>query len=148
MKISFLLFSQGSCSLCILSYTAEHPNFLEHYHTQIHGFKTPRDFKKFWTFSSLLIRNNFLKKSTWQSSWSDKVHSAGISPSEVYCCVLQPERLQQLALVAALTLSCVDVVLCNVGNDGVWDEIFHTQPSAQRRADLGCADFILDPFSH
>lgn len=42
------LFSQGSCSLCSLSYAAEHPNFLEHSHTQIDGFKTPHDSKKFW----------------------------------------------------------------------------------------------------
>lgn len=52
VNISLFLFSQGSCSLCILSYTDEHPDFLEHYHTQIHGFKTPRDFKKFWAFPS------------------------------------------------------------------------------------------------
>lgn len=82
VKISFLLFSQGNCSLCILSYKAEHPNLLEHYHTQMHGFKTSHDFKQIWTFPSLLKRNNFLKKSTWQSLWSGPAHSAEISLSE------------------------------------------------------------------
>lgn len=53
-----------------------------------------------------------------------------------------------MPFVPALALCCVDVVLCNVGNDRVWDEIFHTQPSAQGRADLCCTDFILDPLPH
>jgi len=43
------LFSQGSCSLYILSHAAEHPNLLKHYHTQKHEFKTPHELKKFWT---------------------------------------------------------------------------------------------------
>lgn len=69
-------------------------------------------------------------------------------PQRVYCCALQPEGLQQVALVAALALRCVDVVLGNVGNDRVWDQILHTQPPAQGRADLRGTDFILDPLSH
>lgn len=123
VKISFGLFSQGSCSLYILSYAAEHPNFLEHYHTRIHGFKTPHDFKKFWTFPSLSIRNNFLKKFTWKNSWSDMAHTAEISHSEglLLCYAAWEAEASPLHSCARSLLCRYCGVQCRQWQSLVWD---------------------------
>lgn len=72
--ISFV-FTRKLFFIYILSYAANHPGLLKHYHTQKHEYKTPHEFNKFWTN----VLSPQLQETTFSRTLHEKTPGASTS---------------------------------------------------------------------